>query len=555
MGSRAGAPEDGTESRASVRTATSPAAVEDDRIALVFRVGVTGHRWMPKEDEAARLAVGAALQTAFARCSNRSTEWTSVEKAVVSSLADGADRLAAEWAVDHGLRLEVILPLEPEAYLEDFDTDESQADFHRLVGSADAVTVVPPQDTRDDAYRTAGRAVAERSDVLLAVWDGQPAKGVGGTGEIVATAGRLGVPVLWLRSERHRDGPATYLPVDVADAPVPSLRAVSERAGPLSDSAFRLLDIYNRTVLPPNSAAPLEPTDDPTARQLASLYQRADLIAVRARDSTLRASRSLYTLAVVAVAIAAGQLVFFSEHVWLVWFEFVALVLILGILLRARRSRLLDRWISTRTLAERLRSGYHLALIGASPVLGTMQIDAEASTPATEWTERALREASLRTAARTRSNIDLETGRSLLLQQWLDPQLVYQRQVMEAATKKQHLSNRVTITLFGISLLACVLHVLQVLKPEGAPEYWTYLSIVVPAAAAAVSGYTAQREYLRQRLRAGTMVRRLAQGRASVVRAATVPELRRAAEAVDLVMQGESADWFSATRLHELEIP
>src|SRR3954463_16191895 len=105
LGSRTGARKDGTGSRGSVRTATSPGAVEDDRIGLVFRVGVTGHRWMLKDDEAARLAVGAALQTAFARCSNRSTEWTSVEKAVVSSLADGADRLAAEWAIDHGLRL------------------------------------------------------------------------------------------------------------------------------------------------------------------------------------------------------------------------------------------------------------------------------------------------------------------------------------------------------------------------------------------------------------------------------------------------------------------
>jgi hypothetical protein len=51
------------------------------------------------------------------------------------------------------------------------------------------------------------------------------------------------------------------------------------------------------------------------------------------------------------------------------------------------------------------------------------------------------------------------------------------------------------------------------------------------------------------------MVRELTAARASVVRAATVPELRRAAEAVDLVMQGESADWLAITRLHELRIP
>src|SRR4051794_7906005 len=101
---------------AAANSLTSPPAptsgplgtADDDRISLVFRVGVTGHRWMGKDDEAARQAVGEALDAAFSRCTNRTTEWTSVEQAVVSSLADGADRLAAAWAVAHGLRLEII---------------------------------------------------------------------------------------------------------------------------------------------------------------------------------------------------------------------------------------------------------------------------------------------------------------------------------------------------------------------------------------------------------------------------------------------------------------
>jgi hypothetical protein len=143
----------------------------------------------------------------------------------------------------------------------------------------------------------------------------------------------------------------------------------------------------------------------------------------------------------------------------------------------------------------------------------------------------------------------------LLLEEWLDPQLRYHRGVARKAKRREAVSTWVTVALFGVSLLAALAHVLRVLESEGAGEYWTFLAVVVPAAAAAVSGYTAHREYVRQHLRSAGMVQRLIEGRASVLRAATASELRRAAVTVDLMMHGESIDWFAATRLHELRLP
>lgn len=40
-----------------------------------------------------------------------------------------------------------------------------------------------------------GRVVVDRSARLLAVWDGQPARGHGGTAGVVAYARKRGVPV------------------------------------------------------------------------------------------------------------------------------------------------------------------------------------------------------------------------------------------------------------------------------------------------------------------------------------------------------------------------
>src|SRR3712207_903638 len=69
---------------APVQQERSPRTRKDDsRISLVFRVAVTGHRWIRNDDEVAQRAVDTALRDAFHRCSNHSTYWTPVEKAVV----------------------------------------------------------------------------------------------------------------------------------------------------------------------------------------------------------------------------------------------------------------------------------------------------------------------------------------------------------------------------------------------------------------------------------------------------------------------------------------
>ena len=45
----------------------------------------------------------------------------------------------------------------------------------------------------------AGKAIAERSDLVLAVWDGRPAGGLGGTADVVKYARERGttVAVIW----------------------------------------------------------------------------------------------------------------------------------------------------------------------------------------------------------------------------------------------------------------------------------------------------------------------------------------------------------------------
>jgi hypothetical protein len=111
---------------------------------------------------------------------------------VVTSLAVGADQLVARLGIARGATVRTILPF---AGIErTFSPKDLQAYRHLVSGAS--VEVLQTPGTDEDAYLAAGRRVVELSDLMIAVWDGKPAKGKGGTADIVAYAFKCGVPVV-----------------------------------------------------------------------------------------------------------------------------------------------------------------------------------------------------------------------------------------------------------------------------------------------------------------------------------------------------------------------
>jgi hypothetical protein len=95
----------------------------------------------------------------------------------------------------------VPLPFSRETYEEDFPA--SIDDFRQLLAQASArgeiVELHGSRDASDEAYLAVGRFVLHNSDLMIAIWDGAPARGVGGTGDVVAEASGRGVPVIHIR--------------------------------------------------------------------------------------------------------------------------------------------------------------------------------------------------------------------------------------------------------------------------------------------------------------------------------------------------------------------
>lgn len=147
-----------------------------------MRVGITGHQRI--EDPKAWAWVARVMRDELAR--------VAPPLVGVTSLAVGADQLLARLVLEAGGAIHAVLPF---ADIERSFSPEDVPVYRDLVRQA-TVEVLETHGTDEDAYLAAGQRVVNLSDIVLAVWNGKPAKGKGGTADVVAYAMRRGVPLI-----------------------------------------------------------------------------------------------------------------------------------------------------------------------------------------------------------------------------------------------------------------------------------------------------------------------------------------------------------------------
>ena len=151
-----------------------------------MRVGITGHQRLAElsDWDWTRDELGNAL---------RSLPQPLIG---VSALAIGSDQLFARLVLNLGGLLEVVIPFAN--YERTFDASLDRDEYHGLLRLAKHVSVLPTSENDEQAYFLAGIAVVDRCELLFAVWNGQPAIGLGGTGDIVISALRQQKPLIHL---------------------------------------------------------------------------------------------------------------------------------------------------------------------------------------------------------------------------------------------------------------------------------------------------------------------------------------------------------------------
>ena len=158
-----------------------------------MKLGVTGHQRL--RPPASWDWVRAELRKLLAMHAER-------EGAAITSLAAGADQEFADEALTAGVPVHVVLPCC--GYELAFENDADVLRFQALLEEASYVTMLQHAAPSEQAFLEAGRCIVDASELLIAIWDGEPSRGPGGTGDIVSYAKYRGKAVVHVDPYRQR---------------------------------------------------------------------------------------------------------------------------------------------------------------------------------------------------------------------------------------------------------------------------------------------------------------------------------------------------------------
>jgi hypothetical protein len=162
-----------------------------------FTVAVTGHRPNRLRIAPGRLTrrLWLVLDALRAGASGRGIALT--------GLAEGADRLFADAALKRGYAVRALLPFALADYKTTFAADDGALEAYLPL--MDHVREMPGRLVAStDAYVALGQELVAAADIIIAVWDGAPAAGRGGTPDVMEQALQRGTPVVWVDAVQNR---------------------------------------------------------------------------------------------------------------------------------------------------------------------------------------------------------------------------------------------------------------------------------------------------------------------------------------------------------------
>jgi hypothetical protein len=462
--------------------------------ALPLVIAATGHRDLVADEvPGIRGIVGNLFRELAERFPERKLQ-------LVSALAEGADRLVAEEALDAGIELVALLPMPADLYVRDFKTEASRAEFARLVGRASLTCELPlapgigPDDIRSSEhargiqYAQLGVFLCAHCHILLALWDGKPSHQLGGTGQIVRfhhdgiMPGYSGPTVATQQMLVDDESDLVYHVVCSRDrpdgAPRPGLRPLDwwwftkdrerplskelpaqhqlifRRMGEFSEDLLRFSERIERegsSLLPVPVAAGLPPGIEDIDR----LFRISDWLAIHYQKRILRALRATYLL-----AFLMGLAFLLYADIQPSPLLMIGFLLLFGgataIQLWARRRAWHRKYLDYRVLAEGLRVQFYWAAAGVtreSVSKFTHDHFLQTQDPELGWIRNVMRVAGLRCHAEPTAH---PSGLEFAIREWIGDSDSGQIGYFERKRAERIARKRITDRLARFSLLVSV---------------------------------------------------------------------------------------------------
>jgi hypothetical protein len=483
----------------------------------VLRVGITGHRNLhPDQDHDVRRAVRGAIESLSQRCLPARIE-------IMTAMADGADQLLADVAIDLGCALHIVLPKPRDVYRAELSDDGARrldelnpADNIRISTLADGRREGTHDPDPATPYHHLGLYLARSAHVLIALWDGGSERKPGGTLDVLsryldrsydpdpntglpnsidADDGSVEMPgptAIWIDSARS-DGvpPKATKTTYVAASGLPGTWRTSDQ---MPASLCRMLDDLSAVAAVSNSVRasrqnyPLLdqiPTDIDPSRRIAlqethDAYSAADELALIHQS---RSDSSFLWASLIAAAMGFAFLWFakINDHIaWL--YGYLALFLVGYALFRAAQSR---RWLrhhlSLRVLAETLRVRFFTTLLGVAEqvdVRRLLALTGVSSFPGFGWAVEADR---IGVPTTQQLPTELAAQSELVRAAWVDDQARYFERKVERLHARHGRLEQIQRVLYVLSFATAIAIVVfgSELKTVYAPGHVSSKTILV----------------------------------------------------------------------------
>ena len=509
----------------------------------------------------------------------------------VSALAKGADIIVAEavLARNHS-QLQVVLPFAADEYADDFDAPSLES-FKRLLAQAASSRLAGALDAdgsnRRLLYREVGELVVHQSDILIAVWNGKPAKGIGGTGDIVEHALRCGRTVLWVNAENPQT-PVQYLAPDFTgsnDTPAKwATRDLPQTAKELSPS-FHQLAAYNRdaAVSPEEISQKLRDHKERILRvardtglpdyflgdrtwQTLAQYARSDVLALHYQTLHMRSARGLFILAASGVTVSVIQMLFAPSWYGAAFLEVAAMIVILALLRISRKERWHEKWIHDRHFAERLRGKLYTDLLGEMAA-GTSRRSAPAlpfyRRPA-DWVDVAIARTSRQTLQSAEDSTAWLAVRDFIERDWIRSQADWHGKNAKKKLKVPTRLRRVGLLFFSGTIVAALFHAVGVGHNatddggHGAGAVNAVLlsvTVLLPLWGATLQAISTLLDGERIASRSARMSRLLHDVAEDLCKTETPEEIRALVRTANDIMASENYEWAASLAFHGPHLP
>lgn len=551
-------------------------------IPFRIKIGITGTRNLTNSEK-----IALSLQTFFTstyqeafdsdgRHAISSLTATPVELTLISPLAEGADRLAARVALQcTGTRLEVILPIVQEDYCADFHSNDSRNEFLELLALAQRVSVAS-SSLRPECYQLAGKAVVDACDILVAIWDGEPSRGRGGTAGIVDLAVKQGKTVFIISP----NSPGEIVVKNGGRLRGSHLSGLEDfNALPLDGSEFQKSVTRQSGWL---FNAPAAESVSPATRErinthLIPTFVRAEAVAAHYQGRYLRAGLFGYLIALLSVAILAIAIVLFHDNLTgssiCYGIELTALATVFIMIHRAHKAGVHEKWLASRALAERLRNAFYFVACDLSPTYPQINVDENPLySGEKEWIGSAFSEVCAGLPPISRPDDTSSSARAQYIKTcWVNEQIAYHQLNVQGSPdanvwirrlgtqRCDDLLRRLAFGSFFGALLISALHLsFALFELHGGwvklvEEALTIIAIVLPVAGATFNGYRSLMEFSRMEANSKIMqsqLRRIAPLLDDVQNSKDLEQILRKVEELMLM---ESQDWVRLMKFSDLE--